>query len=409
MDHYSILDPGLPSAPPRMPRSNRIRLGRDITSSEAAVEALAVRAEVEARSELASSRMRAVREDRSASLAELAESDLDAILQLLAERAEYITNATGAAIALREGEEMVCRASAGSSAPVLGARLQVDSGLSGESIRTRQTLRCDDAENDARVNRDSCRSLGIASVVVMPLLHDQQVGGVFELFSDQPYAFSERDLDTLERLGDMVHTALQHADAAVANPAVVQVEVEPVAANPAPASAESLETTPVRPKANAVLSGPKAAPVFHAKIKPAKADPEVPKVAADAERLKAAGELAAKPAEDPRKRVSLSELANIGKCETCGFPISEGRKLCLDCEKRQGKVPSASPASLAALTTPASTTDDPTSVALSPQFMSGGMEGSDEEGFGIPYGRYFTAVVVVITILVIAFLLSHRS
>ena len=118
-------------------------------------ESATVRAEVEPRGELASSRMRVPREDHATSLAELAESDLDAILQLLAERAEYITNATGAAIALRDGQEMVCRASAGSSAPVLGARLQANSGLSGESIRTGQTLRCDDAENDARVNRES--------------------------------------------------------------------------------------------------------------------------------------------------------------------------------------------------------------------------------------------------------------
>jgi hypothetical protein len=52
-------------------------------------------------------------EDGGKSLAELAERDLTATLQLLAERAQYITGATGAAIALRDHEEMVCRASAG--------------------------------------------------------------------------------------------------------------------------------------------------------------------------------------------------------------------------------------------------------------------------------------------------------
>ena len=52
-------------------------------------------------------------EDGGRSLAKMAQSDLDAALQLLAERAHYITGATGAAIALRDGEEVVCRASAG--------------------------------------------------------------------------------------------------------------------------------------------------------------------------------------------------------------------------------------------------------------------------------------------------------
>lgn len=408
MDHYSILDPGLPAALPQLPRSARTAMSRDLASSGGAVDAIAVRAEVEARGELASSRMRVPREVHATSMAELAESDLDAILQLLAERAEYITNATGAAIALRDGEEMVCRASAGSSAPVLGARLQVDSGLSGESIRTRQTLRCDDAENDARVNRESCRSLGIASVVVMPLVHEQQVGGVFELFSDQPYAFSERDLDTLERLGDMVHTALQHAEAAVANPGVVQVEAEPVAEKAkATAPADVPESAPALSKENSDFSAPNASPVFHASIKPAKVDTRGETVEITTEPAKAAAEpLVASSAEVPRNSAVVSELASIGKCETCGFPISDGRKLCLDCERRLGKTHSAP---VSAAPAAGSESKEAPNVAFSPQFMNGGMDDTAAEELGTPYSRYFTAVVVVITLLVIAFLLSHRS
>ena len=100
-------------------------------------------------------------DDAGASLTEMAQRDLDATLQLLTERAQYITGASGAAIALREGSEMVCRASAGPSAPELGSELQMNSGLTGESVRTRQILRCDDAEKDFRVNRESCQALGI--------------------------------------------------------------------------------------------------------------------------------------------------------------------------------------------------------------------------------------------------------
>ena len=109
-------------------------------------------------------------EDGGKSLAEMAQRDLSATLQLLAERAQYITGASGTAIALRDHEEMVCRASAGPSAPEVGAQLQVNSGLSGERVRTRQTLRCDDAFTDERVNRESCEALGIRSVVEMPLI-----------------------------------------------------------------------------------------------------------------------------------------------------------------------------------------------------------------------------------------------
>src|SRR5882762_2024639 len=171
--------------------------------------------------------MRFPGEDGGKSLAEMAQRDLVATLQLLADRAQYITAATGAAIALRDGELMVCRASAGPSAPEVGAQLQVNSGLSGESVRTKQTLRCDDAATDRRVNRESCEALGIASVVVMPLVQGEEVIGVFELFSDKANVFDARDITALERMGAMVFTALEQAVAAPSSGPEVQHSTTP--------------------------------------------------------------------------------------------------------------------------------------------------------------------------------------
>ena len=139
----------------------------------------------------------------------LEETELDSALQLLVERAQYITGATGAALALPQGEEMVCRASAGSSAPAVGTRLQIFTGLTGESISQRQLLRCDNADTDERVNLEACRDLGIVSIVVLPLLGNKgEVCGLFELFSDHPGAFEERDLIALERIAGLTLTAL---------------------------------------------------------------------------------------------------------------------------------------------------------------------------------------------------------
>src|SRR5580704_10300607 len=160
-------------------------------------------------------------EDVGHSMAEMAQHDLDATLQLLADRAQYITGAGGAAIALRRDErkEMLCRASSGAKAPQLGALLSTESGLSGESVRTRMPLRCDNAEHDPRVNRESCRELGIASVMIVPIMGEDrrgqgQVLGVFELFSGQADAFAERDLSALQGLGGLVETAVKLARAA---------------------------------------------------------------------------------------------------------------------------------------------------------------------------------------------------
>src|SRR5277367_3447080 len=53
-----------------------------------------------------------------------AELALDIVLNEIAEQACLATGATGAAIFLARGGEMVCRASSGTTAPELGARLE---------------------------------------------------------------------------------------------------------------------------------------------------------------------------------------------------------------------------------------------------------------------------------------------
>ncbi len=63
--------------------------------------------------------------DSSADLA------LDLLLNQIVEQAREETLATGVAIALTRDGEMVCRATAGESAPDLGLRLSTRSGLSG--------------------------------------------------------------------------------------------------------------------------------------------------------------------------------------------------------------------------------------------------------------------------------------
>src|SRR5271170_7372471 len=68
----------------------------------------------------------------------MAERDLAATLQLLAERARYLTGASGVSFGLRSGSVAVCRANAGPLALEIGVRLPLDSGLLGESLRLRQ-------------------------------------------------------------------------------------------------------------------------------------------------------------------------------------------------------------------------------------------------------------------------------
>ena len=134
---------------------------------------------------------------------------LEIVLNEVAEQACLATGASGAAIALERDGEWICRASAGSNAPQLGARLDAERGLSGACVHTRQVQRCDDALNDVRVDAEACRELGVYSVIVFPLLLKGKLAGVFELFSMERSAFRERDERTLEALSQRVLKILE--------------------------------------------------------------------------------------------------------------------------------------------------------------------------------------------------------
>lgn len=140
-------------------------------------------------------------------------SDLAAALRLIAERSQSLLHASGAAVALSDADPdfMICRASAGDDAPPIGARLQVGSGFSGECVKTGMLLRCDDAENDVRVDRESCRALGIRSILAAPVRVGDKTVGLVEAFSPQPNAFSEGDGRALQRLADTVLAAVNRS------------------------------------------------------------------------------------------------------------------------------------------------------------------------------------------------------
>jgi putative methionine-R-sulfoxide reductase with GAF domain len=137
-----------------------------------------------------------------------AELDLEPAISAITERAQHLTGATGAAIALRAGDEIVCRARAGRTAPDLGVRLQTQGGISAEAVRSGEIMLCHDAERNPRVDLASCRRLGVRSILVSPLRHYRRTLGVFEVLSSTPGAFDERDVATMQLLSSMMVAAI---------------------------------------------------------------------------------------------------------------------------------------------------------------------------------------------------------
>jgi N-acetylmuramoyl-L-alanine amidase len=137
---------------------------------------------------------------------------LDEVLQLVAERAQQITGSEGIAIALAEGDEIICRASVGTMAPDRGMRLDPRSGFSGACMRARRIIRCDDSENDPRVDVLACRQLGTRSMVAVPLMGQDSVVGLLEAFSTEPFGFSDNDVRNLSLLAELILAALKPED-----------------------------------------------------------------------------------------------------------------------------------------------------------------------------------------------------
>src|SRR5215469_9290689 len=132
--------------------------------------------------------------------------DLDSILSEATHAARYFTDATGAALALWSQGVVICRARSGDTAPPLGAKLDVDSGISGECLRSGRSKRCNDTLTDPLVDSEVCQELGIRSLAAVPLRGEHGVVGILEIFSGKPYAFTDAHITLLKQLAQIAVT-----------------------------------------------------------------------------------------------------------------------------------------------------------------------------------------------------------
>lgn len=165
-------------------------------------------------------------------------------LRLVADRTLTLTSASGVAIGLVQGGELVCRAAAG-IAPDIGARVALEKGLSGECIRGDRMVRLDDSAEDARVDQAVCHALSLRSAMVVPIHSAGNVIGVLEVFSAKSNAFDDGAALAMSRLARFIGE--------VANPTLEPPQIEavpvlaPSAAAPRSATpAESSHTAPLK-------------------------------------------------------------------------------------------------------------------------------------------------------------------
>jgi diguanylate cyclase (GGDEF)-like protein len=140
------------------------------------------------------------------------EFDLDAVLGTVVDEARGLTGADAGVVEIPDGDELEYRAASGTAEAFVGLRLPRASAISGLALRTGETLVCDDAETDGRVDRDACRRVGARSLVVVPLQHDAHAAGVLKVYSENRDAFAPEHVRVLTLLADMIGSALARAE-----------------------------------------------------------------------------------------------------------------------------------------------------------------------------------------------------
>jgi len=196
-------------------------------------------------------------------------------MQLLAERARFLSGADGVSVALKQDGSFVYCVSTGNAAE----------GAITADVHKAPIANCLASANPSMVASNTSRGQLVRAAV--PIARQGQVAGFFELSAARS-SFSNDDLLAVSGLAEMVNTALDHKQAA--ENARKQMLDFAMAVKP-------WSVTPI---------------AWHAAPQP-EAQPDSPR--------------------------SMPKPLNVQSCRSCGFPVSDGRQLCVDCERNPNTAP----------------------------------------------------------------------
>ena len=196
-------------------------------------------------------------------------------MQLLAERARFLSGADGVSVALKQDGSFVYCVSVGSAA---------ETAISAD-VHKAPIANCLTSAKSSMVATNTSRGQLVRAAV--PIMRQGEVAGFFELSAPRS-CFSNEDLLAVSDLAEMVDTALDHKQAAEsARKQMLDFAIP----------AKSGSVPPI---------------AWHAAPQP-EAQPDSPR--------------------------SMPKPLNVQSCRSCAFPVSDGRQLCVDCERNPTTAP----------------------------------------------------------------------
>jgi len=136
------------------------------------------------------------------------EFTVDRALDLIADRALKVCNASGIAIALLEANQLVYRAGSGIAATDVGRH--VPAVLSGctPSKEGVEILRVENAQTDSRIEAEICRQFGATSLLILPIYRAEVVAGVLQVHFVEAHRFLDEEVRTYRLMAGLVEEAM---------------------------------------------------------------------------------------------------------------------------------------------------------------------------------------------------------
>ena len=119
----------------------------------------------------------------------------DEVMSLVVERAGTLTGATGSAVALAEGDEVVTRAASGTARATVGNRAARTTSSGGRAITESKPIRGSEG----------------GDTLAVPLLYGEAAVGYLEVTSTKANVFGDDDAETLRLLAQIIAIALHRA------------------------------------------------------------------------------------------------------------------------------------------------------------------------------------------------------
>jgi len=137
--------------------------------------------------------------------------DVDGAIRSIADCARNVANATGVAIGLLKGDQLVYRAGSGGATTYIGRRVMATLSVPADTLASREILRVENTQTDPRIEAAICRQFGAKSLIILLIYHNHTAAGVLEVFFSEAHAFQNREVRTYLLMAGLIEDAMSHA------------------------------------------------------------------------------------------------------------------------------------------------------------------------------------------------------